>query len=89
LHFLEYVGTEVCKNCHLTEYENFKKYSRMSRSFEPIEKMKHKITSEELKAVCSVILQVMAKKGGFVSIEITPHLQHTGCEVCHGPGKNM
>ncbi|WP_028844765.1 cytochrome c family protein [Thermodesulfovibrio thiophilus] len=85
--FSEYVGTEVCKNCHLTEYENFKKYSRMSRSFEAIEKMKHKITSEELKSCLQCHTTGYGKKGGFVSIEITPHLQHTGCEVCHGPGK--
>lgn len=85
--FSEYVGTEVCKKCHIKQYENFVKYSRMSRSFDAIEKMKNKLTQEELKGCFQCHTTGYSKKGGFVSIEKTPHLKNTGCEVCHGPGK--
>ncbi len=83
----EYVGTERCKNCHTIQYENFIKYSRMSRSFEAVEKMKNKITQEELKTCYQCHTTAYGQKGGFISVEKTPHLKNTGCEVCHGPGK--
>ncbi|ACI20350.1 MULTISPECIES: cytochrome c family protein [Thermodesulfovibrio] len=85
--FSEYVGTETCKKCHPKQYENFIKYSRMSRSFEAVEKMKNKITPEELKSCYYCHTTGYGKAGGFVSIEKTPYLKNTGCEVCHGPGK--
>ncbi len=83
----EYVGTERCKNCHIIQYENFIKYSRMSRSFEAVEKMKNKITQEELKTCYQCHTTAYRQKGGFISVDKTPHLKNTGCEVCHGPGK--
>lgn len=85
--FSEYVGTETCKKCHIKQYENFIKYSRMSRSFEAVEKMKNKLTKEELNQCFQCHTTGYGKKGGFVSAEKTPHLKNTGCEVCHGPGK--
>lgn len=85
--FSEYVGTDTCKPCHIMQYENFKKYSRMSRSYEAVEKMKNKLNSEELKVCFHCHTTGYGKKGGFISIEKTPHLKDTGCEVCHGPGK--
>jgi len=83
----QYIGSEGCKVCHAKQYENFTKYSRMSRSFEAIEKMKNKITPEELKTCYQCHTTGYGKGGGFVSLEKTPHLKNTGCEVCHGPGK--
>lgn len=85
--FSDYVGTEKCKNCHQKQYENFIKYSRMSRSFEAVEKMKNKITPDELKTCYHCHTTGYGKKGGFISAEKTPDLKNTGCEVCHGPGK--
>ncbi len=85
--FSDYVGTESCKFCHQKQYENFTKYSRMSHSFVAVEKMKNKITPEELKGCYECHTTGYGKKGGFVSVDKTPHLKHTGCEVCHGPGK--
>jgi hypothetical protein len=87
LTFSDYVGTEACKTCHQKQYENFTKYSRMSRSFVAVEKMKNKITQEELKGCYHCHTTGYGKKGGFISVEKTPHLKDTGCEVCHGPGK--
>ncbi|GAB6183560.1 cytochrome c family protein [Thermodesulfovibrio hydrogeniphilus] len=85
--FSEYIGTEACKSCHLKQYESFITHSRMSRSYEAVEKMKNKITPEELKTCYQCHATGYGKKGGFVSVEQTPHLKNTGCEVCHGPGK--
>lgn len=85
--YSDYVGTERCKDCHQRQHENFIKYSRMSRSYEAIEKMKNKITAEELKTCYQCHTTGYGKKGGFISVEKTPHLKNTGCEVCHGPGK--
>lgn len=85
--FSDYVGTESCKPCHQKQYENFIKFSRMSRSFISVEKMKNKITPEELKTCYQCHTTGYGKKGGFVSSEKTPHLKDAGCEVCHGPGK--
>ncbi|MEN2985398.1 MAG: cytochrome c family protein [Thermodesulfovibrionaceae bacterium] len=85
--FCDYVGSKICKTCHFKEYENFSKFSRMSRSFEAVEKMKNKITQEELKSCYHCHTTGYGKKGGFISPEKTPHLKNTGCEVCHGPGK--
>lgn len=85
--FSEYAGTEACRRCHRKQYENFIKYSRMSRSWEAIEKMRNKITQDELKKCYYCHTTGYGKTGGFVSAEKTPHLKNTGCEVCHGPGK--
>ncbi|MEN2995108.1 MAG: cytochrome c family protein [Thermodesulfovibrio sp.] len=85
--FSDYVGSEKCKTCHPRQYENFTKFSRMSQSFSGVEKMKNKITPEELKGCYECHTTGYGKKGGFVSVEKTPHLKNTGCEVCHGPGK--
>ncbi len=85
--FSEYIGTEACKSCHFKQYESFITHSRMSRSLEAVEKMKNKITPEELKTCYQCHTTGYGKKGGFVSVQQTPHLKNTGCEVCHGPGK--
>ncbi|MCX8034049.1 MAG: cytochrome c family protein [Thermodesulfovibrio sp.] len=85
--FSDYVGIEACKPCHQKQYENFIKFSRMSNSFIGVEKMKNKITPEELKGCYECHTTGYGKKGGFVSVDKTPHLKNTGCEVCHGPGK--
>lgn len=85
--FPEYIGTEACMKCHPKQYENFIKYSRMSRSWEAIERMRNKITPDELKGCYQCHTTGYGKTGGFVSAEKTPHLKNTGCEVCHGPGK--
>uniref|UniRef100_A0A7C4AJW0 Cytochrome C n=1 Tax=Thermodesulfovibrio aggregans TaxID=86166 RepID=A0A7C4AJW0_9BACT len=83
----EYIGSEACKRCHLKQYENFIQYSRMSRSWEAIEKMGDKISQDELKGCYQCHTTGYGKKEGFVSLKKTPHLKNAGCEVCHGPGK--
>ncbi len=81
-----YVGSEVCKDCHQEQYENFMKYSKKSDSFKSIKKMEKKLTPEEYKGCFECHTTGYGKNGGFVSEQQTPELKDTGCEVCHGPG---
>jgi hypothetical protein len=83
-----YVGTETCKECHETEYENFKAFAKKATSYESIKKMQKGLTAEELKGCYGCHTTGYGKPGGFVSIEKTPERQDAGCEVCHGPGSN-
>lgn len=81
-----YVGSAACGGCHPGEYDNFMKYAKKSKSFESIERVKKSLTEEELKGCYSCHTTGYGKKGGFESLEKTPHLKNAGCEVCHGPG---
>lgn len=82
-----YVGSDACKGCHEKEYESFMTYARKSRSFESIERLKKRLTEEEIKGCYSCHTTGYGKPGGFISPEKTPHLKIAGCEVCHGPGE--
>lgn len=81
----EFVGTKACADCHETEYENFKKHSKKAKSWKSIEIMSSDLTPEEQRG-CYECHTTGYGKGGFVSIEQTPHLADVGCETCHGPG---
>lgn len=83
----KYVGVEACRKCHQKEYESFMTYARKSRSFESIERLKKRLTAEEIKGCYSCHTTGYGKPGGFISPEKTPHLKIAGCEVCHGPGE--
>jgi hypothetical protein len=81
-----YVGSEACKACHETEYENFHRYAKKSHSFESITTMKKGLTDTEFKKCFECHTTGYGKPGGFVSETETPDLKNAGCEVCHGPG---
>ncbi len=81
-----YVGIEQCKGCHKKEYESFTLYSKKSRSYESIERVKKGLSDQELSKCYGCHTTGYGKPGGFVSLEKTPHLKNAGCEVCHGPG---
>jgi len=83
----KYVGAETCKKCHKAEYERFMTYARKSRSFESIERLKKRLTEDEIKGCYYCHTTGYGKPGGFVSPEKTPLLKIAGCEVCHGPGE--
>ncbi len=83
----KYVGSDACKDCHEKEYESFMTYARKSRSFSSIERLKKRLTEEEIKVCYHCHTTGYGKPGGFVSMEKTPHLKDAGCEVCHGPGE--
>lgn len=83
----KYLGVEACKECHKEEYNSFMIYARKSRSFESIERIKKRLTEEEIKGCYFCHTTGYGRPGGFVSPEKTPHLKIAGCEVCHGPGE--
>lgn len=80
-----YVGSTACKNCHENEFNNFMAYSKKSHSFSAIAKRKT-LTEQEKKNCFECHTTGYGKPGGFKSLEETPELKDTGCEVCHGPG---
>ena len=78
----DYVGSEACKACHSDAYEVYKKSSHHTAYETLIKANQHE---NEVCVKCHVV--GYDKKGGFVSIEHTPHLAGVGCEQCHGPRK--
>jgi len=82
----EYVGSEACRGCHKTEYENFVRFAKKSKSFEAVERMKNSLSEEEIKGCYLCHTTGYGKPGGFVSVKKTPSMKNAGCEVCHGPG---
>lgn len=80
-----YVGSEKCEACHTKEYSNYMKYSQKAKSYKSVEKMKRNLERDEY-LDCLKCHTTGYGKGGFVSLEKTPHLKNTGCESCHGPG---
>ncbi|MEW6585619.1 MAG: cytochrome c family protein, partial [Nitrospirota bacterium] len=82
----KYVGSEVCKGCHETEYKSFITYAKKATSFRSIERVKKALSGDEIKGCYACHTTGYGKPGGFVSPEKTPHLKNAGCEVCHGPG---
>lgn len=90
-----YVGIEGC-SCHRSEI-TFWKRSKHARAFRLLKagifkaaKKKAKLdpaedyTEDEGCVKCHVT--GYKKRGGFVSLAVTPSLAVIGCEVCHGPG---
>jgi len=83
----KYVGSIACQGCHAKQCASFQSYSRHSRSFESVQKMKKELTPEEMKECYVCHTMGYGKPGGFISLEKTPELKNVGCEVCHGYGK--
>lgn len=81
-----YVGSDTCKECHETEYDNYHAFAKKSHSFNSIEIMKKGLTSEEVNGCYQCHTTGYGEKSGFKSESETPHLKNAGCEVCHGPG---
>ena len=81
-----YLGSAACRQCHEQEHDNFIKYSKKAHSRKNVEKMRPKLTKEELAGCYSCHTTGYGKTGGFVSYEKTPQLGDVGCETCHGPG---
>ena len=81
-----YIGSNACQQCHESEYKNFITYSKKAHSRQNVEKMRSKLSTEELAGCYVCHTTGYGDKSGFVSYENTPHLGDVGCETCHGPG---
>jgi len=81
-----YVGTDACRQCHEGQYARFSEFSKKSHSYQGVRKLAKGLTENEIKGCWQCHTTGYGKPGGFRSEAETPHLQHTGCEVCHGPG---
>ncbi len=81
-----YVGSESCKDCHLGEYDSFRKFNKKAHSFKSITALRKGLTDEELRKCYECHTTGYGKGGGFRSEQETPNLKDAGCEVCHGPG---
>lgn len=85
---LTYVGADACKICHPQEHAIWGK-TKHSTALKFLEDPKYAFrpTGRNFDPEC-VICHVVGFEftGGFETKEKTPHLQHVGCENCHGPG---
>lgn len=81
-----YVGSEACADCHDTQFENYKKFSKKAHSGNSVKIMAGDLTPSELKECYACHVTGYGQPGGFVSFTETPAMGDAGCEVCHGPG---
>ncbi len=81
-----YVGPEVCRECHESEYQSFKANSKKVHSFASVKRMRHTLSEAEMKPCLECHTTGYGKPGGFVSEQQTPKMAEASCEVCHGPG---
>jgi 2',3'-cyclic-nucleotide 2'-phosphodiesterase (5'-nucleotidase family) len=76
-----YVGSESCKSCHASEYEQWEQTAH-AHAFETLgEEHRDRTDCRSCHTVASGVA------GGFVSVESTPDLASVGCESCHGAGR--
>lgn len=74
-----YKGSAYCVNCHPKAGQVWQK-SEHASAYEALESAGRQFDPD-----CIGCHVQGFRKGGFVSKEKTPELQHVGCENCHGP----
>lgn len=89
-----YVGAKGCRLCHAKKYTSWKQ-TGLADSFENLRqgvkvelKLALGVEDKDYTAdpACLPCHTTGFGKGGFTSIEDTPHLAGITCEACHGPG---
>ena len=77
-----FIGEEQCKTCHSKQHKVWQE-SEHAIAFEDLE-----IVKKSFDPVCIECHVVgFNKAGGFIDINLTPHLMNVQCENCHGAGK--
>lgn len=76
-----YAGSATCRSCHGKEHAVWEQ-SRHAHALTTLAKEKEDRDPECVP--CHVVGG--DRQGGFLRADSTPHLQHVGCESCHGPG---
>lgn len=74
-----YVGAERCKMCHMAQFRSWQE-SPMATAW-------NRVKDEADVEKCVPCHTTGYGKGGFTSLEATPHLVGVQCESCHGPGQ--
>jgi len=77
-----FAGEEQCKTCHAAQHKVWQE-SQHAIAFEDLEGVKKSFDPECIQ--CHTV--GFNVEGGFVDINITPHLMNVQCENCHGAGK--
>ncbi len=77
-----FIGEEQCKTCHAKQHAIWQE-SQHAIAFEDLEAVKKSFDPECIQ--CHVV--GFNKSGGYVDLNITPHLMNVQCENCHGAGK--
>lgn len=84
-----FVGSEACADCHTSATESFLETPHAHATTTLVELDPARQFDPECLS-CHVTgwnpQEYFPYTSGFKSIEATPHLQHNGCENCHGPG---
>ncbi len=88
----KFAGSKVCGDCHEKAYEIWLEtgHAHATKTLEaPPERGGISRHFDPECVACHVVgwdpKRYAPYKTGFTSIEETPHLQHVGCESCHGP----
>jgi hypothetical protein len=77
-----FVGSAACKSCHVKEFD---KWQQTAHS-KAMSTLKAKSMDQNRECVtCHVV--GASSRGGFVSMQDSPHLANVQCENCHGPRK--
>jgi len=75
-----YVGMNKCKRCHSDHVKTYSDW-KYSKNFRILE-----MRGKDHDPQClSCHTTGYGKKGGFKSVEETPHMKNVQCEACHGP----
>jgi hypothetical protein len=99
-HDRRFVGSEVCQECHESEYEIWKegRDNHAAKHSHAYATLQHPPNSrggiprnDDPECIaCHVVgwnpQKYFPYRSGFISLESTPHLIDVGCENCHGPG---
>ena len=85
-----FVGSKKCQSCHEQSYDVWIR-SGHGRAYKTLADLDPPRNFDPECVSCHVIgwhpTNYFPYKGGFESVEKTPHLINTGCEACHGPGE--
>ncbi len=76
-----YVGAKVCKTCHQSAYDFWKK-SRHSKAYRSLSNVNKSFDP----ACISCHVVGYRKSGGFIASHLTKNLKNVQCESCHGAG---
>lgn len=85
-----YVGSEVCKNCHDESYRVWKETPH-SRGLSTLKNLKVPRAFDPECISCHAVgwhpTKFYPYQSGYLSEQETPRLNSAGCEDCHGPGE--